>query len=65
MNEKRIGDLERFLEENKALKDKWSLALDEMMVQFQVELNEIASSQLMSAEDRDGGVIRDNKLNAT
>lgn len=47
MNEQRIEDLERFLQQNKLLKGKWCEALDEITNRFQVEFD-----QLMGEENK-------------
>lgn len=41
MNEKRIEDLESFLQENKMLKSKWCAALDDITDRFQTEFDQL------------------------
>lgn len=41
MNEKRIEDLESFLQENKLLKSKWCVTLDDITDRFQTEFDQL------------------------
>lgn len=41
MNEKRIQDLEQFLQENKLLKGKWCATVDEITERFQKEFDQL------------------------
>lgn len=45
MNEKRIGDLEKFLLENKMMKRKWCATLDEITDRFQEEFGELKGEE--------------------
>lgn len=44
MNEQRIGDLERYLEQNKQIKGKWCATVDEITEKFQAEFDQLMES---------------------